>query len=70
VLTLRGLGIENVHGRGRGDQRVIVQVTIPTRLGKRQKELLEEYAREAGESAGGLRGKSLFDMARDAFKRS
>jgi len=43
-----------------GDLHVIVNVSVPTRLSKRQRELLEAYAKESGDAVsppGGLREK-------------
>jgi len=44
VFTLRSLGIPHLHGFGKGDQHIHVVVKIPTKLNKRQKELLKEFA--------------------------
>ena len=44
VLRLRGKGMPNISGRGRGDLHVVVQVTTPRRLTKEQKKLLEQLA--------------------------
>lgn len=41
-FRLRGKGMPKVRGRGRGDQFVKVGVTIPKRLSKKEKSLLEE----------------------------
>ena len=52
-LLLRGRGI--VGAFGRGNQIVVVQVEVPKTLTQRQRELLEEFARE--EEAKGQRRK-------------
>jgi len=44
IFTLRGQGIPHLNGYGRGDQHVQVTVKVPTKLNKRQKELLKEFA--------------------------
>jgi molecular chaperone DnaJ len=45
VLTLRGRGLPALRGRGRrGDLRVVVNVVIPRRLNREQKELLQQLA--------------------------
>ncbi|MBN2043311.1 MAG: molecular chaperone DnaJ [Candidatus Aenigmarchaeota archaeon] len=44
VFRLRGQGMPELHGRGRGDQLVKVVVDIPKKLSKDQKRLMEEYA--------------------------
>jgi len=44
-FKLRGKGMPNVSGRGRGDLHVIARVAVPKKLNKEQKQLLEELAR-------------------------
>lgn len=60
-IRLRGKGVPHLRRSGsRGDLHVMIDVTVPTKLSKRQRELLHEYADEAGEdvgSGGGLREK-------------
>jgi len=46
IFRLRGKGIPILHGRGRGDELVQVKVITPTRLSKKEKELLEELENE------------------------
>jgi molecular chaperone DnaJ len=43
VFMLRGEGIRNLRGYGRGDQYVRVVVRTPTDLTARQEELLREF---------------------------
>ena len=49
TFRLRGKGIPNVNGRGRGDQYVTVRVQVPTNLTGEQRDALKEYARTMGE---------------------
>ncbi|MCZ7587239.1 MAG: hypothetical protein M5R36_30010 [Deltaproteobacteria bacterium] len=44
VIRLRGKGIPHIKGYGRGDQLCVMQVKIPKRLNKRQRELMVEFA--------------------------
>jgi molecular chaperone DnaJ len=45
VLTLRGRGLPALRGRGRrGDLRVVVNVVIPRRLNREQRDLLQQLA--------------------------
>jgi len=44
VFRLRGKGIQNLRGTGRGDQFVTVTVLVPTGLNAEQKELLRQFA--------------------------
>ncbi|MFH0814230.1 MAG: molecular chaperone DnaJ [Pseudomonadota bacterium] len=49
IFHLKGLGIPHLRGFGRGDQYVQVTVKIPTKLTKRQEELLREFAETSEE---------------------
>lgn len=49
VFRVRGKGVPQLHGHGRGDELVKVIVSTPTNLTERQKRLLFELARETGE---------------------
>jgi len=42
LIRLHGKGVPHVRGSGRGDEYVRIQLHVPTRLSRRQKELLEE----------------------------
>jgi len=51
-FRLKGKGFHNLGGRGTGDEIVTVKVRVPTRLSARQRELLEDFAKESGEAVG------------------
>lgn len=42
-FRLKGKGVPNVHGYGKGDQHIRVRVVTPTKLTERQKQLLREF---------------------------
>ena len=42
-FRVRGKGMPNVGGRGRGDLHVIARAAVPKKLSKEQKQLLEEF---------------------------
>ena len=42
-LRLRGMGMPDLRGYSDGDQIVIIQVETPSKLNKRQKEILQEF---------------------------
>jgi len=68
ILRLKGKGIPNPHGYGRGDLHIRVKVVTPTRLTEKQKELLRELARLSGEEAPKEeKEKGFFEKVRDAF---
>lgn len=53
-IKLRGRGVPHLRRQSaRGDLHVIANVVVPTKLSKRQRELLEAYAKEAGETVSG-----------------
>jgi len=60
-IRLRGRGVPNLRRQSaRGDLHVVVNVVVPTKLSRQQREMLEAYAKDAGESvstAHGLREK-------------
>jgi molecular chaperone DnaJ len=64
-FRMRGHGMPTVRGGTRGDQVVAVRIAVPTKLGKRERELLEEYAR-AGDDEDSDR--TFFDRVKEAFK--
>lgn len=49
TFRLKGKGVPNVRGYGRGDQYVKVIVDIPKKINEKQKEALLEYVEAAGE---------------------
>ena len=65
VYRMRGKGMPAVRGGARGDHLVSVHVMVPTKLNRRERELLEEFAR-AGDDAEDER--SFFDRVKEAFK--
>jgi molecular chaperone DnaJ len=66
VLRIKGKGIPRRAGIGRGDQRVEVSVEVPTELTSRQRQLLEELARELGEDVQPQR-RTFMEKLKDLF---
>jgi molecular chaperone DnaJ len=65
-LRIRGAGMPVLQGRGRGDLVVEIVVETPTRLSRRQREILEEFrATETGDECPESR--SFFAKLKDAF---
>ncbi len=56
IFRLRSQGIPRLHSYGRGDLLVKVIVNVPKKLTKKQKKLLEDFARESGEKVKAKRG--------------
>jgi molecular chaperone DnaJ len=51
MFRLRGKGLPNVHGHGRGDELIRVLVEVPSRLTRAQREKLEEFAKATGDES-------------------
>jgi len=73
TLSLRGRGMPDVTGRGRGDLLLTVKVITPKKLSREQKKLLEQLAsslpKETFEPTPVLNegDKGLFDRVKDIF---
>ncbi len=65
VFRMRGHGMPSVRGASRGDHFVSVIVAVPTKLAKRQREMLEDYARAWDDD---VQDRTFFEKVRDAFK--
>ena len=61
TYRLRGKGIPELRGRGRGDQYVTVKVQVPTSLTGEQKEALHAFAAAMGEVPAESGVKAFFD---------
>ena len=66
VFRLKGQGIPDLNGYGRGDELVRVVVETPKKISARQRELLEEFARLAGEEVHPL-SKSFLDKVKSVL---
>lgn len=67
VFRLKGSGIPNPSGRGRGDQYIKVNIEIPKNLTGEQKEILRKFEDTVGESHYQER-KGFFSKMKDRFK--
>jgi molecular chaperone DnaJ len=65
TLRLRGLGMPSVRGAQRGDHHVTVYVVVPTKMNKRQRDLLEAYANAGGDM---IEERTFFERVKDAFR--
>ena len=66
MLRVKGRGMPDISGRGRGDELVEVVVETPRHLTPRQEELLREFA-EIEHLQVSPRRKSFFEKLRDYF---
>jgi molecular chaperone DnaJ len=67
IAVLHGRGMPILQGRGRGDQRVLVNVLVPRRLTDEQRRLLHEFDEHADESTYG-KPEGLFGKLKSAFR--
>lgn len=63
-FRIPGRGLPRMRGAGRGDLLVDVSVRVPTKLTKKQRELLEAFARSGGED---VHDRSFFKKVKEAF---
>jgi molecular chaperone DnaJ len=57
AIRLRGKGVPHLRRSGsRGDLHVLVDVEVPRKLSKKQRELLEQFARESGDTVSSEKG--------------
>ncbi len=66
LYHFKNKGVPHLRGYGRGEQIVQVVVETPTNLTERQRELLEEFARESGEETQ-PQHKSFFGKVKEMF---
>ncbi len=72
IVTLRGKGVPRLNrsgvASGHGDQHVILNVEVPTKLSQRQRELFEELADTLGKDIKPQKaGKGLFERVAGLF---
>lgn len=61
IITVKGKGVPHLHGNRNGDLKVLIKVQIPTKMSKKQKELLMAFYDENENKKG------LFDKFKDAM---
>ena len=67
VRVLRGKGMPVLQGFGRGDQRILVNVTVPRRLTEEQRKLLEEFDRQSHDDTY-KPDEGFFEKLKSAFR--
>ncbi len=68
TFKLRGKGVQQLNGRGRGDQYVTVTVEVPKNLNREQQNALKAFEGTLNEKNYEKR-KSFFDKLKDTFNR-
>jgi molecular chaperone DnaJ len=67
--TLRGAGLPRLGGRKRGDQRIVVDVVVPTNLSAEQREMVERFDLSLEpDNLGPQHGGGVFGRFRKAFR--
>ncbi|WP_278320247.1 molecular chaperone DnaJ [Inediibacterium massiliense] len=66
IFRMKGKGIPNVRGYGRGDLYIKIIVEVPKKLNDKQKELLKKFADVMGEDVHEQR-KTFFDKVKEVF---
>jgi len=46
IIRLRGKGVQNPHGRGKGDEYVRIFVSVPEKLSREQKKIIDNLRKE------------------------
>jgi len=66
-IRLRGQGVPRLRGMGRGDQHVIVTVVVPAKVGRKERDLLQQLGEVSGPAELPKGGGGLFDRLRELF---
>jgi molecular chaperone DnaJ len=65
ILRVRGQGVAQLGGRGRGDLHVMVRVVVPTRLNKDQRRLIDQLGKSLPVPELDPKDRSFFDRMKD-----
>ena len=69
VLRLGGKGLPDVNGYGRGDELVVVDITIPDRLTKEERKLVEQLAEQPSfQKAESVKNQNIFERMKNFFR--
>jgi molecular chaperone DnaJ len=66
MLRLKGKGFPDLNGYGTGDQLVVLNVYVPTKVNSEEKVLLEKLA-DSENFKPSSKEKSFFDKLKDLF---
>lgn len=69
VLRLGGKGLPDVNGYGRGDELVVVDITIPSKLTSEEKRLVEQLAAQPSfQRAESVKNQNIFERMKSFFR--
>lgn len=66
IITLKGKGVPKIRENSRGDEKVIIDVAIPTSLTEEQRELMEKLALSLGTEVNTAK-KGILDRMKEVF---
>ncbi len=69
VLRLAGKGIPDVNGYGRGDQLIVVDITIPSKLSSEERKAVEKLAEMPSfKKAESVKNQNIFERMKSFFR--
>ena len=69
VLRLRGKGIPDINGYGQGDQLVVIDITVPSKLSAEEKKIVEQLAdKPSFKKAESTKNQNICDRMHNFFR--
>lgn len=69
ILRLRGKGVPDVNGYGTGDQLIVIDITVPSKVSAEERKIFEELAKKPEFSkAESVQNQNIFDRMRNFFR--
>ena len=68
VLRLKGKGIPDINGYGRGDILAVVDISVPKKLSAAEKKMVEQMAASPSFAAPDRKRQNIFDRMRNFFR--
>ncbi len=69
VLRLGGKGLPDVNGYGRGDELIVVDITIPSKLSAEERKLVEQLAAQPSfQKAESVKNQNIFERMKNFFR--
>lgn len=69
MLRLGGKGLPDVNGYGRGDELIVVDITIPSKLNAEEKRLVGGVVRQPGfQKADSVKNQNIFERMKSFFR--
>ncbi|MBO7168683.1 MAG: molecular chaperone DnaJ, partial [Rikenellaceae bacterium] len=69
ILRLRGKGIPDLNGYGRGDQLIVIDITVPSKITNDERKLFEQLAEKPSfKKAESVKNQNIFDRMHNFFR--